>query len=142
MAWFYMDILKMSEGIFRISKNEIRAKTIRDLAVERFEDIKEETKTYKIIEQYYEIIKELVTSIMYADGFKTLSHKLLFEYLERIYKEFFDKEELILVDQLRKLRNDIMYYGKKIDSIYLKNKEAQIKRVIHKLMKLSSDKLR
>lgn len=127
----------MSEGIFKISKNELRAKTIRDLAIERFEDIKEETKTYKIIEQYYEIIKELVTSIMYADGFKTLSHKLLFEYLERIYKEFFDKEEFILVDQLRKLRNDIMYYGKKIDSIYLKHKEAQIKRIIHKLIKLS-----
>lgn len=73
----------MDEEIFKISKNIVRAKALKELAQERFDDIKKETKPYKIIEQYYEVIKELITAIMYLNGFKTLSHKALIFYLEK-----------------------------------------------------------
>ena len=109
MGRFYLGTLKMDEAIFRIEKSVNRADSLKKMSEERLEDIKSETKTYKIIEEYYEIIKELITALMYADGFKTLSHKSLIYYLEKNYKEF-DKGEIILIDGLRKLRNNITYY--------------------------------
>ena len=44
-------------------------------------------KNYKIIERYYEIIKELLTALMYLDGYKTLSHKKLIDYFVDNYKD-------------------------------------------------------
>lgn len=93
------------------------------------------------MEEYYEIIKELITSLMYIDGFKTLSHKLLVEYLFKNYNQF-DKEEFIIADELRILRNNILYYGQKVDSVFLKNRESQIKKIIAKLIKICEEKLK
>ncbi|MCH8326388.1 MAG: hypothetical protein IIB83_07500, partial [Bacteroidetes bacterium] len=39
------------------------------------------------------------------------------------------KLEIILVDDLRKLRNDIIYYGKKVNKEFLVNNESEIKRL-------------
>lgn len=68
---------------------------------------------------------------MYNDGYKTLSHKKLIEYIE---KKDFDRSEIILMDEARKLRNDILYYGKKISSEFLENKETKLKSIIKKLL--------
>ncbi len=125
----------MNNEIFKISKNKIRIKSLIEMAKERFNDINKETKTYKIIEEYYEIIKELITALMYSNGFKTLSHKMLIVYLEQNYKEF-DKSQIILIDELRKLRNNILYYGQKIEKEFLINNENDIKLIINKLFKI------
>ena len=125
----------MSEEIFGISKNPVRAIALLKMAKDRLEDISKETKTYKIVEQYYEVIKELITALMYSDGFKTLSHKSLIYYLQQNYKEL-TKEEIILADELRKLRNNIVYYGQTVDNSFLINKEKLIIQIINKLIKL------
>ena len=132
----------MDEEIFRISKSIPRAKSLRDMAADRLADIKSEKKPYKIVEQYYEVIKELATALMYADGFKTLSHKSLFSYLELNYSKSFGKDEIVLMDDTRKLRNDILYYGKQVDSSFLFNHEEKIKSIIKKLLKLVEEKLK
>ncbi len=44
--------------------------------------------TALIISDYYEIIKELLTALLLLDGYKTLSHKDLIDYIEKNYKEF------------------------------------------------------
>jgi len=131
----------MTEEIFGISKNSVRVRALKEMAKERLNDIKNETKVYKIIEEYYEIIKELITALMYSDGFKTLSHKSLIYYLEKNYKEF-NREEIILADELRKLRNNIVYYGQKISKDFLINKESQIKVIIRKLTHVVDNRLK
>ncbi|PIN88876.1 hypothetical protein COU57_06995 [Candidatus Pacearchaeota archaeon CG10_big_fil_rev_8_21_14_0_10_32_14] len=77
---------------------------------------------------------------MYADGVKTLSHKVLVEYLEKNYKEF-DKSQIILIDDLRKLRNNIVYYGQKVEKEFLINHEKEIKLIINKLLQVLNLKL-
>ena len=129
----------MDDEIFKISKNEIRSDSLIEMAKERFNDIKKESKTYKIIEEYYEIIKELITALMYSDGFKTLSHKMLIFYLEKNYKNF-NKSEILLIDELRKLRNNIVYYGQKVEKEFLINNEEEIISIINKLFKLNNSK--
>src|SRR3989344_2874575 len=126
----------MDEEIFRITKNLIRAKSLKEMALERLDDIKHEKKPYKIVEQYYEIIKELITSLMYSDGLKTLSHKSLIYYIESSFKEF-NKQDIILADYLRRLRNDIVYYGKKVSENFLINNETRIKIIIKKLVDIA-----
>ena len=131
----------MKDEIFKISKNEIRARSLVDMASDRFKDIDKESKIYKIVEEYYEVIKELITALMYIDGLKTLSHKMLIVYLEETYKDF-NKPEIMLVDELRVLRNNILYYGQKVEKEFLINNEDALKDIIDKLFKILKNKLK
>ena len=120
----------MDEEIFRMSKSAARAKSLKYMAEDRLADIKHEKKPYKIVEQYYEVIKELITALMYSDGYKTLSHKSLILYLEKNYAANFGKDEFMLMDDTRKLRNDVLYYGKQVDQSFLINHEGKLKIII------------
>ena len=131
----------MDEEIFRISTSAARAKSLKDMAEDRLKDVKHEKKPYRLVEQYYEIIKELITSLMYADGYKTLSHKSLIVYLEKNYGAYFTKDEFVFMDETRKLRNDILYYGRQVDQSFLTNHEEKLKIIISKLFKIVNNKL-
>jgi len=141
MALFFMEKL-MSEDIFRITKDKERAGDLFVMAKERLGMIKTipEDKTYKIIEEYYEIIKELLTALMYADGYKTLSHIKLIAYFSEHYKEL-EHSQIKLIDTLRKFRNDIVYYGKKISHNFLINHKRGIENIIKILIKVVEYKL-
>lgn len=132
----------MDEEIFRISKDKERARDLFEMAKERLDLLKliPKDKSYKIIEEYYEIIKELLTAIMYLDGYKTLSHVKLIEYFSSNYKEL-DEKQIKLTDTLRKFRIGIVYYGRKISREFLINNEDEIKEIISILMKLVDRKL-
>jgi len=133
----------MDEDIFRISKDKDRANDLFEMAKERLELIKliPKDKTFKIIEEYYEIIKELLTAVMYIDGYKTLSHIKLIEYFSSNYREL-DEKELKLVDMLRKYRIGVVYYGRKISHEFIVNKENDIKKIVRTLIKIVDDKLK
>lgn len=124
------------EEIFKITKDKNQAASLKELAADRLKDIKDLKKPYQIIEEYYEIVKELVTAILCIDGYKTLSHKALFTYLESHYKKQFSESDFRMMDKLRKIRNEIMYQGKKIDKAFLINNEERVKEVIDKLFGL------
>ena len=70
--------------------------------------------------------------MMYANGLKTLNHKMLIVYLSDNHKEF-DKSEIILIDELRKLRNNIVYYGQRVEKEFLINDEKDIIVIIKRL---------
>jgi len=93
-----------------------------------------------MVADYYEIIKELITALMFTDGYKTLSHKDLIEYLSENYKEFNGKE-ISLLDDLRVLRNRISYDGFNIDKTYLDRNEENFKKIITKLSVIIHKKL-
>lgn len=133
----------MEEEIFRISRDVDRARALFEMAKERLELLKliPKDKAYKIIEEYYEIIKELLTAVMYLDGYKTLSHIKLLEYFSSHYKQL-DTRELKLVDTLRKFRIGIAYYGRKISQDFLINNEEEIIKIIRTLLSVVEKKLK
>jgi len=118
--------------VFKITKDERRAKALKDLAKNRYSNIKELKEPYRIIEEYYEIIKELITAFMYKSGFKTLSHKALVEFARENIK-ILTSAEISLIDELRVKRNNIVYYGETVSKEFLKAREESIKRIINKL---------
>ena len=133
----------MDDGIFKISKDKDRAEDLFEMAKERLEILKiiPKDKDYKIIEEYYEIIKELLTALMYMDGYKTLSHVKLIEYFSSNYNQLNEKE-IKLIDTLRKFRIGIVYYGKKISKDFLVNHEISIKWIIKILLDLVKNKIK
>ena len=83
-------------------------------------------------ESYYEIIKELITSLLAVEGFKSYSHECLISFLEYKSRNF-NKQEINLIDQLRIIRNDIAYRGIFIEDDYLIRNEKKILEIINKL---------
>lgn len=126
------------DEIFKISKDMRRANTLFEMAKERLEDIIPlfpKDKTYKLIEEYYEVIVQLITGIMYSNGYKTLNHISLIKYLSDNYKDF-SHLEIKLADDLRKFRHGAVYYGKKIEKEFWINNEGAVKVIIDKLLKI------
>lgn len=128
------------EEIFKISEDKERAKDLFEMAKERLELLKllPKDKAYKVVEEYYEIIKELLTAIMYLDGYKTLSHIKLIEYFSLHYKEL-DEKEIKLIDTIRKFRIGIVYYGRKVSRDFLVNNEKDIRIIIKILLRMVRD---
>lgn len=126
----------MDENIFRITPDTERARDLFEMAKERIEIVNELSRKfpYKIIEEYYEIILELITALMYKDGFKTLSHISAIEYLSKNYK--MEESEVKTIEEMRKLRHGIVYYGKRVKEAYLINNEQKIKKIICKLLEI------
>jgi hypothetical protein len=120
--------------IFKITKDERRAKALTDLARNRYLTINELKESYRIIEEYYEIIKELITAFMYNSGFKTLSHKALVEFAKENIKTL-TSAEISLIDDLRIKRNNIVYYGEKVNVEFLKSRKSVIDWIIEKLLR-------
>lgn len=120
--------------IFKITKDEKKANALIEMAKDRYKNMNFR-EPYRIIEEYYEIIKELITSFMYKQGWKTLSHKVLVEFASENIK-ILSPNEISLIDELRIKRNNIVYYGEQISLEFLKSRENTIKRIIDKLIKL------
>ena len=133
-----------SNKIKKISIDKERSKAILNsiLLREKFLKNNDEKEFASIlIETDYEIIKELITALMYLDGYKTLSHEYLISFLSKFYKDF-SEYEINLIDKLRITRNKIAYEGFLIEKDYYINKKDDIKRVIEKLKKVLRSKLK
>ena len=91
-------------------------------------------------ENYYELIKELIVSLMNLKGIKTIGENAHKELIELLAKDTrFNNEEIELIDDLRIKRNKLLYEGRAIEEIYLRNKKQKLEAIINKL-KLSLTK--
>lgn len=129
--------------LIKITPDKERVKSILNMVSLLQERIKLQDKTKMtalISVDYYEIIKELTTALLLLDGYKTLSHKDLFEYLTMHYPQF-PESELAVIDDLRVLRNRISYEGFLIPLSYLQMNEPTFKGSIKKLKEIINKKL-
>ena len=93
-----------------------------------------------VAEDYYEVIKEAITALMAIDGYKTLSHEVLIAYLKEFHPNF-SNAEIVLMDQLRVLRNRIAYKGFFITPDFLERNETRIEAVVLKIKRALEEKL-
>lgn len=132
-----------SKKAHRRKPDKEEAKSLFKLARVRKEDNEERERRNEkvplIVETYWEVIKQLITALLNLEGCKFYSQECLIVYIEKFYD--FDKEKIKLMDELRKLRNDIDYRGRFLDLDYLKRKEKKIKNIISELEDILSSKL-
>ena len=75
-----------------------------------------------VIENYYEIIKELLNAVLLKNGLNSKNHQCLIAYFHKNYLQYEFESNLIL--QMSYLRNRLNYYGEPIDiEFYSKYKE-------------------
>ncbi len=132
--------------IIKILPDKEKAKSIFQMVESRqqfLEDL-EKIKAYPtiIVENYYEVIKELCTAIILIDGYKTIgesAHKELIDLIGK-YKEF-SRFEIEIIHDLRIRRNKSSYEGKPIELDYLLNKKEIFIKIIIKLKKILERKI-
>lgn len=130
--------------LIKITPDKEKARNILKMISLLEERIKKQERarmTALIIADYYEIVKELLTAILLSDGYKTLSHKDLIDYLKEKYTEF-SNHEISVIDDLRVLRNRIAYEGFFVEPSYLDRNESLFKEIIQKLKDLIQRKLK
>jgi len=71
--------------------------------------ITEENSKY-IIENVYDILRELIEAKLALNGFKSYSHEATLLFLKKFPE--FKESEIRFIDTLRKTRHGIKYYGK------------------------------
>lgn len=89
-----------------------------------------------IVEGYYEIIKELLTSLLLSKGLRSKNHQCLISYF---YHHFSDYEaEAYLISQMSYLRNRLDYYGEPIEIEFYEKNNREFEQIIKLLKTLVS----
>lgn len=145
MVSFLKGILNYSKMLHKIFPDREKAKSIFKMVLERERYIKSSKIDYTniVVENYYEIIKELATAILLLDGIKAVgenAHKEIIDSLKR-YIGLSDEYAFVLQD-LRLKRNKSMYEGKQIDMSYLENNKDFFIEIADKLKKIVKDRLK
>ena len=131
--------------LHKVFPDKERAKSIITMAFDREKFLISAKIDYQniIIENYYEIIKELASALLLLNGLKAIgenAHKEIIDSLRK-YADFNDYQISILQD-LRIKRNKSLYEGEQVDLEYLKGKKEILNLVIDKLKNLLADKLK
>lgn len=136
--------LCLKEHIKKISKDKDKAIALIKMANLRYEfwsNLKFDSKYTSIaVDGYYEIIKELLTALLYLEGYRSDNHECLVSYLNKHYPNF--SYEVSVIYQLKKIRNDIDYKGFFVSADYLKRNKLEFKHIIETLQKLIKEKLK
>ena len=75
---------------------------------------REDEKNAKyIVENIYDILRELIEAKLALNGFKSYSHEATILFLKKFPE--FKESEIRFMDNLRRIRNGIKYYGKDIE---------------------------
>lgn len=91
-----------------------------------------------IVEDYYEVIKELLVAYLLKDGLKSKNHQCLISYF---YKQNPDYEkEAYLISQMSFFRNRLSYYGEDIPMEFYKNNKNEFENIIKLIKKLIEKK--
>jgi hypothetical protein len=137
--------------LIRITPDRERARSLLDTVSVRLDAIRLLQRTdsrkfsSKIVEEYYEAVLELITAIMSIDGFKTRSdaagsHIAAIEYLRENYKGL-GYGEIGIIDDLRKKRIGITYYGRHVKEDYIEANRREIESIMDKLRAIAIKKL-
>lgn len=136
----------MIEGIIKTTPDKEKARSILimiNTTLEMIETINISKFSSNVTKEYYNVLRELLSIICLLDGYKTYgerAHKNLIKYIQSNYSEF-SEFELYLIDDLRIKRNKIEYDGFFVEPNYIKRKEKDIQKIIHKAKEIINNKL-
>lgn len=87
-----------------------------------------------IIENQYEILKELLVALLLTKGLKSNNHQCMISYFYKNYPEY--ESHAYLISQLCYLRNRLVYYGELIEETFHEKNKDKIKKAKEVIIKL------
>lgn len=134
-----MDWQKCDEKFIRkVEVDEERIASIVKKAMQRLRRAKESKVTEEtvsfIIEDYYEVIKELLIAYLLKNGLRSKNHQCLIAYF---YKQNPDYEkEAFLISQMSFFRNRLEYYGESIPIDFYEKNKKEFQKIIDLILTL------
>jgi uncharacterized protein (UPF0332 family) len=124
--------------IYRVEPDPQRAKSIVMKAHQRLRraqqtSLTEETVSF-MVEDYYEVIKELLVAYLLQKGLRSKNHQCLISYFARHHPDL--EQEAILIAQMSYFRNRLDYYGESVPVGFYEKHKEEFKRIITVLGKL------
>ena len=115
-----------------------RVESLKKIALIRLKRARESKVTPEnislIVEDYYEVIKELLVAYLLKNGFISQNHQCLISYFVRKNPQL--ESEAILIGQMSFFRNRLGYYGEEIPVEFYNNKKEEFEYLIDVLLKL------
>lgn len=121
-----------------------KAKSILKLCqvrVKVLSNVKLDDETASIIaEDYYEIIKELLTALLLLSGRKSDNHECLIAFFKKNYPQ--KEYETAAIYELKRIRNAIDYEGLFVEKSYVERNKLEFKHIIDFLTTAAEEKLK
>lgn len=108
-------------------------KSLKNIHRVKIDDLNAES----VISEVYDVLRKLIDSILSLEGYKSYSHEASILFLKKF--SIFEESEIIFLDNLRKIRNGIKYYGKEADIDSALKSINFMNSIIPKLNKILSD---
>ena len=96
-------------------------------------DINSENVSF-VVEDYYEVIKELLVAYLLRNGLRSKNHQCLISYFHKQNPE--QEKETGLISQMSFFRNRLGYYGEDIPMEFYKENKEDFKKIINLILKL------
>ena len=126
-----------------IKPDKAKAKSLKEMSVTTLKRL-EETDMNKYpsntLKDYYDIIKELMESLLYLKGVKMKGEGAHYETIEYVCKEYnLNEASRIFLQNMREYRNRIAYEGFSIQESYIRLNNKQIKQILKILLELTKE---
>ena len=144
-----MELKTFEEYLFgnvvkKATPNQARAKSLIENSINRNDFLNQIIRAVKItevnanffIEQVYDILIELIRAKMLIDGFiasGNYAHEAEVSYLRKLD---FNEHNISLVNELRKFRNAVKYYGQRYSKEEAENSVKFLNSILPKLKKM------
>ncbi|HIH13924.1 MAG: hypothetical protein UU67_C0021G0012 [Candidatus Daviesbacteria bacterium GW2011_GWB1_41_5] len=87
-----------------------------------------------VVENYYEIVKELLVALLLKDGLRSKNHQCLISYFYRKHPKY--EAEAHLISRMSYFRNRLDYYGEAIEFAFYDKYKKDFERIINILKDL------
>lgn len=113
-----------------------------EITLERLETTDKLKFPANTLEDYYNIIHQLMESVLSLEGIKIKGDKAHFELIEYITEKYgFSEPERNFLQELRDFRNKISYEGLAVKKEYVERNQERIFKIINKLKQEINNKL-
>lgn len=121
-----------SKFISKVEIDDNRIKSLlekADLRLKRAKNTKLDQETVSlVVEDYYEVIKELLVAFLLKNGLKSKNHQCLISYFYLKNKEY--ERQAFLISQMSFFRNRLNYYGESIPLEFYENNKREFEKII------------
>lgn len=128
-----------------IRKTEVDEERIKSLVEkakqrkQRADNTKLTSKTVSfIVEDNYEVIKELLVAYLLKNGLKSRNHQCLISYFYMKNPKY--EREALLISQLSFFRNRLNYYGEDVPVDFYNSRKNEINKIINVLLEILRNK--
>lgn len=126
------------EFVRTVERDPERIKSILEKArirLKRAEESKIDQETVSlVVEDYYEVIKEMLVAYLLKNGLRSKNHQCLISYF--YLKNPSLEREAILISQMSFFRNRLNYYGESVPLAFYEQNHGEFVKIIRLLEKM------